>query len=221
MLFFGGSAGNDVRVVDWDVHAAGTLARFQVRGQGVEIEMGLLGEGAALNAAGALAVALGLGEPLEAAARGIAGVEPSPGRMQPRRARGDRLVVDDTYNANPTSVEVALGTARQIADERDAPLVVVLGDMKELGAQSEAAHRKVGEQVADIDAFLFVGCGEGMHVAVDAANARGIDTLWFQDAEECREIGDRLPLNAVVLVKGSRSTQMERVVTPLLEEERR
>lgn len=220
-LFYGRAAGNDVRVIDWDVDADGTLARFQVRGQGVEIEMGLLGQGAALNAAGALAVALGLGEPLEDAARGIAGVEPAPGRMQPRSARGDRLVVDDTYNANPASVEVALGAARAIADKRGAPLVVVLGDMKELGAQSDEAHRKVGEQVADVDAFLFVGCGEGMHIAVDAANARSTDTLWFEDAGECREIGDRLPLNAVVLVKGSRSTGMERVVTPLLEEERR
>lgn len=220
-LFYGRAAGNDVRVVDWDVDTRGTVARFQVRGQGVEIEMGLLGQGAVLNAAGALAVALGLGEPLEDAARGIAGVEPAPGRMQPRSARGDRMVVDDTYNANPASVEVALGAARAIADKRDAPLVVVLGDMKELGAQSDDAHRKVGEQVADVDAFLFVGCGEGMHIAVDAANARGTDTLWFEDAGECREIGDRLPLNAVVLVKGSRSTQMERVVTPLLEEERR
>lgn len=220
-LFYGRAAGNDVRVIDWDVDAEGMLARFQVRGQGVEIEMGLLGQGAALNAAGALAVALGLGEPLEDAARGIAGVEPAPGRMQPRSARGDRLVVDDTYNANPASVEVALGAARAIADKRDAPLVVVLGDMKELGAQSEEAHQKVGEQVADVDAFLFIGCGEGMHIAVDEANARGTDTLWFEDAGECHEIGDRLPLNAVVLVKGSRSTRMERVVTPLLEEESR
>jgi UDP-N-acetylmuramoyl-tripeptide--D-alanyl-D-alanine ligase len=220
-LFYGRSAGNDVRVIDWDVDVDGTLARFQVRGQGVEIEMGLLGEGAVLNAAGALAVALGLGEPLEEAARGIAGVEPAPGRMQLRRARGDRLIVDDTYNANPASVEVALGAVRAIADKRDAPLVVILGDMKELGAQSDDAHRKVGELVADIDAFLFVGCGEGMHLAVDAANGRGTDTLWFEDSGECREIGDRLPLDAVVLVKGSRSTQMERVVTPLIEGRRR
>ncbi len=218
-LFYGRAAGNDVRVIDWEVHAGGTLARFQVRGQGVEIEMGLLGEGAALNAAGALAVALGLGVSLEDAAGGIAAVAPTPGRMQPRRARGDRLIIDDTYNANPASVEVALGAARAIAAQREAPLVVVLGDMKELGAQSEDAHRRVGEQVAEADAFLFVGCGEGMHVAVDAANARGTDTLWFEDAAECREIGDRLPLQAVVLVKGSRSMEMERVVAPLLEGE--
>jgi UDP-N-acetylmuramyl pentapeptide synthase len=88
--------------------------------------------------------------------------------------------------------------------------------MKELGAHAEEAHQKVGELVSDAGAFLFVGCGEGMHEAVATANARGTDTLWFEDAAECGELGDRLPLQAVVLVKGSRSMEMERVITPLL-----
>ena len=83
------------------------------------------------------------------------------------------------------------------------------------------AHRKVGELISDSDAFLFVGCGEGMHEAVATANARGTDTLWFEDAAECGELSERLPLNAVILVKGSRSMGMERVITPLLLEGQR
>ena len=162
-LFYGHAAVNDVRVIDWDVDADGTQARFQVRGQEVEIAMGLLGEGAVLNAAGALAIAFGLEASLEDAARGIAEAAPSPGRMQPLAGSGDRLIIDDSYNANPASVEVALNAARAIAEKREAPLVVILGDMKELGAQSEEAHRKVGELVSDAGVFLFVGCGEAMH----------------------------------------------------------
>ena len=54
-----------------------------------------------------------------------------------------------------------------------------------------------------------------------AANARGTDTLWFEDSLECGGFRDRLPLNAVVLVKGSRSMQMERLITPLLPEAQR
>ena len=219
-LFYGRAASNDVRVIDWDVDAAGTQARFQVRGQEVEIAMGLLGEGAVLNAAGALAIAFGLEVSLEAAASGIAGVQPLSGRMQPRASSGGRLIIDDSYNANPASMEVALNAARAIADKREAPLIVVLGDMKELGEHADDAHRKVGELVSDAGVLLFVGCGEGMHQAVAAANARGADTLWFEDAAECGELGDRLPLHSVVLVKGSRSTAMERAITPLLEGER-
>ena len=220
-LFYGRSAGNDVRVIDWAVDADGTQALFQVRGQEVEIAMRLLGEGAVLNAAGALAIAFGLESSIEDAARGIAAVSPSLGRMRPLRGSGDRLVIDDTYNANPASLEVALNAARGIAEKRAAPLVAVLGDMKELGAHSEEAHRKVGKLVSDADVFLLVGCGEGMHEAVVTANARGTDTLWFEDASECGELSARLPLNAVILVKGSRSTEMERVIAPLLEGEQR
>jgi UDP-N-acetylmuramoyl-tripeptide--D-alanyl-D-alanine ligase len=214
-IFYGRAASNDVRVLDWEADADGTHVQLQVRGQGVDIEMGLVGEGAVLNAAAVLALSLGLGLPLEEAARGIVAVDPLPGRMRPLAGAGDRLLIDDTYNANPASVEVAVSTARAIAERREAPLVVVLGDMKELGSQSEEAHHGVGELIAEADAFLLIGCGDLMHGAVDAANARGIDTLWFEDAMECREITDRLPLNAVVLVKGSRSMEMERVL-PLL-----
>lgn len=219
-LFYGRDASNDVRVLDWLVSAKGTQTRLQVRGQDVELEMGLIGEGAVLNAAGTLALAFGLGLPLEEAARGIVEVEPVAGRMQPLSGLGDRLIIDDSYNANPASMEIAISTARTIAEQRGTPFVVVLGDMKELGEQSEQAHRQVGELVGDTDAFLFIGCGDEMHVAVDVANARGIDTLWFEDASECGEIADRLPLRAVVLVKGSRSMEMERVIAPLREGER-
>jgi UDP-N-acetylmuramoyl-tripeptide--D-alanyl-D-alanine ligase len=215
-LFYGRSAGNDVRVVDWDVDADGTRARFQVRGQDVEIAMGLLGEGAVLNAAGALAIAFGLDVSLEQAARGIAEVAPSPGRMELRAGTAERLIIDDSYNANPASMEVALGAARTIAEKRGTPLVVVLGDMKELGSHAEEAHRAVGKLVSDAGVFLFVGCGEGMHEAVATAGARGTDTLWFEDAAECGDLVDRLPSHAVVLVKGSRSMEMERLISPML-----
>jgi UDP-N-acetylmuramoyl-tripeptide--D-alanyl-D-alanine ligase len=218
-LFYGRDATNDVRVLDWEASAKGTRAELQVRGRGVALEMLLIGEGAVLNAAGALALAFGLGLPLEEAARGIAEVEPLAGRMQSVAGIGDRLIIDDSYNANPASMEVALSTARLIAEQRGTPLVVMLGDMKELGDQSEQAHHRVGELVVDMDVFLFIGCGDAMRTAVGAANGRGIDTLWFEDASECVEIADRLPLHAVVLVKGSRSMEMERLIAPLREGE--
>ena len=220
-LFYGRSAGHDVRVMDWDVDADGTRAGFQVRGRDLEVTMALLGEGAVLNAAGALTIVLGMDLPLEEASRGLVQVKPSPGRLQPRTGSGDRLVIDDSYNSNPASLEVAVETARAIAEKRDAPLVGILGDMKELGSHSEDAHRRVGDLVADADAFLFVGCGGAMHEAVARANTRGTDTLWFEDTVECGELSDRLPLNAVILVKGSRTMQMERVIAPLLEERQR
>lgn len=217
-LYYGRAAENDIRVLDWDIDGDRTRASMQVRGEAVDVRLRLLGEGAVLNAAGAMAMVYGLGLSTTAAAAGMINVTPTEGRLLPRVGRGDRFLIDDTYNANPASVEVALSTARVIAERRQAPLVVVLGDMKELGELSEKAHQEVGALVADTGAFLFIGCGAEMHAAVDAANAKGMDTLWFEDSEGCAELSDRLPLNAVVLVKGSRSMKMERVLAPLLEE---
>jgi UDP-N-acetylmuramoyl-tripeptide--D-alanyl-D-alanine ligase len=93
--------------------------------------------------------------------------------------------------------------------------------MKELGAHSIDAHREAGELVADADVFLFVGCGEEMRAAVAAASEKGADTLWFERAADCDQVIDRLPLHSVVLVKGSRSMQMERVIDSLLGGENR
>ncbi|MEM7434595.1 MAG: UDP-N-acetylmuramoyl-tripeptide--D-alanyl-D-alanine ligase [Myxococcota bacterium] len=217
-LLYGRAAENDVRVLGWSVERERTLATMQVRGRSVSVSLRLLGEGAVLNAAGAVTVAYGLDLPLEPIIAGMADVAPAAGRLVPRKGVEERLVIDDTYNANPASVAVALSTAKAVADERRAPLVVLLGDMKELGTESAKAHQQVGSLVAEAEVFLFVGCGHEMHAAIDAANARGIDTLWFEDSADCAQLADRLPLNAVVLVKGSRSMQMERALAPLLEE---
>ena len=214
-LFYGKAAESDVRVLDWSVGGEGTRARLQLRGREVGLALRLLGEGAVLNAAGALAIAFGLDLSIDEAARGLSTITPTPGRLNPIPGGADRLIVDDTYNANPASVSVALSTARALADARKAPLVVVLGDMKELGSHSEEAHRAVGDQVAEAGAFLFVGCGPQMQRGVDVANARGVDTLWFENSVDCVQLGERLPLNAVVLIKGSRSMEMERAIAPL------
>ena len=117
------------------------------------------------------------------------------------------------------SLAVALRTAGALAGRRQAPLLVVLGDMKELGHYSQREHQKAGVEVADSGAFLFVGVGEEMREAVVSAGAAGVDTLWFADSEIAAEqIADRFPVPGVVLVKGSRSMKMERVIEPLLEE---
>ena len=55
--------------------------------------------------------------------------------------------------------------------------MVILGDMRELGEHSAEAHRQVGALTAEAGAFLFIGCGESMHDAIEVASARGIDTL--------------------------------------------
>jgi UDP-N-acetylmuramoyl-tripeptide--D-alanyl-D-alanine ligase len=219
-LFFGTEASSDVRLLESSVGPEGTRARLLVEGRPVEIGLRLFGEGAVMNAAASLAVSAAMGLSLEATAQGMAQVAASPGRLQPRSAERGILIIDDSYNANPLSAELALRTAERVARHRGAPLLVALGDMKELGLGAAEAHRQLGERVADVAPQLFVGVGEHMRDAVAVAQRRGIETLWYEDsaAAGAEALRERLPDGAVLLVKGSRSVQMERMLEPLLEE---
>lgn len=165
----------------------------------------------ALAAAGA-GVALGLG-PAEVA-RGLAEARPVRGRCVWRPA-GHVRILDDTYNANPASVRAALETA--VAHRGPGRLVVVLGDMLELGAAADEAHREAGRQVAASGAAEFVGMGPHARLAVEAAREAGIGathhTTTFEDT--VAHLLKRVAPGDLVLVKGSRGMRMERVADAL------
>jgi UDP-N-acetylmuramoyl-tripeptide--D-alanyl-D-alanine ligase len=219
---FGVSAGADVRLVSHRVdRELATHASYEVKGVGtVEIRLRLLGESAAQNAAAALAVAVAFGhDPLLSATR-LAEVPPTEGRMC-AVSGGAFCVIDDSYNANPRSTEMALETARALADARGVGLVAVLADMRELGAQSRALHEALGAFAAErARGLVFVGTE--MKAAAAAARRAKHDRL---EIAEVADAADAVaPLRAlahpgdVVLVKGSRSMRTERVVEALTAE---
>ncbi len=130
----------------------------------LEANLGLLGAASAMNAAAAVAaVTSAYGQPLgrtdlAAIARALAAVVPVAGRLSTRAVAGV-IVIDDTYNANPRSVRVALEAARETADGLRARLIVALGDMLELGALAPAMHAEAVRDVyrARPDACIAVG----------------------------------------------------------------
>jgi UDP-N-acetylmuramyl pentapeptide synthase len=177
--------------------------------------MGFAGRHNVVNALAAAGVGLALGLSLEQIAHGLEAARPAKGRCVWRHAGGLRIL-DDTYNANPTSVGAALAT---LAAAADAPRrVVVLGDMLELGAISESAHREMGRAVAGSGAAEFIGVGRWAQVAVDAARQAGLaeshHVSTFEDTVAL--LLKRLAPGDAVLVKGSRGMRMERVVDALV-----
>jgi UDP-N-acetylmuramoyl-tripeptide--D-alanyl-D-alanine ligase len=132
-----------------------------------------------------------------------------------REASGVRIL-DDTYNANPVSVRAALETVT--AARGPGRLVVVLGDMLELGAGADDAHREVGRRVAALGADELVGVGARARLAVEAARAAGLGearhVMTFEDT--VAHLLKRLAPGDVILVKGSRGMRMERAVERLL-----
>ena len=191
--------------------------RFTLEAGGArqEVTLGLAGRHNVINALAAAAAGVALGIPLADVARGLAAVRPVAGRCVWRQA-GAVSILDDTYNASPVSVRAALDTVD--AHRRGRRVIVVLGDMLELGAITDDTHREVGRAVAALPADEFVGVGRAMQAAVDAAKEAGLTEArhltTFEDT--VAHLLKRLTAGDLVLVKGSRGMRMERVVDALV-----
>lgn len=214
---YGRAPGADLELLSFDVDESlhtQCMYRFHADGRAVAARISMLGEAAAMNVAAALSVVHALGKSVDTAIRALETIPATDGRMHPYEGVRGTLVLDDTYNANPRSMDIAIETAAALAARRNARVVAVLGTMAELGPTSREHHLLVGERVAAERVPVFVGCGEAMRPAVDLARSLGVaDCRWVEDAIEARAtVETLLERGDVLLVKGSRSMAMERVV---------
>lgn len=222
-LTFGRGGAATVRVASREAKPTGSTVRFvsQLDGRSDErtVALRLVGEGAAKNAAAALALALVLRGPdaLDAATAALETLRAPAGRMDLTTGAFGILLLDDTYNASPRAMENALEAAADLARGSGGRLVVVLGDMLELGALETELHARVGETVARLGASFFVACGARMRAAAEDARELGADlVLEIDDAVDAIEpVRTFVREHDVVLVKGSRGMRMERVVAAL------
>jgi UDP-N-acetylmuramoyl-tripeptide--D-alanyl-D-alanine ligase len=146
----------------------------------------------------------------------LGAVEPVAGRLVLRQAGGVR-VLDDTYNASPSSVRVALETAREIADGTGARMVVALGDMLELGTLSHELHIEAISRAIAIRPAALVLVGPEMTRAASAMpHTGGVELITAADSATAAPIvRDQLRDGDLLLVKGSRGIAMERVMEGL------
>ncbi len=228
---FGTSEHAQVRLVSARLRADGTEVVVEIKGFGeLTLTLGLIGYAAALDACAALACVLALrGEnALLAASAGLANVQPAPGRMAPRRLQRGVVVIDDTYNANPRSAQVSLETLKELTSAPEKRSIAILSDMKELGALSQVEHARIGEFCVRNGIDMLVGCGpEMVHATALAARlAAGRLAPYptrvvhvFDPLDAIRVVRSFWRSGDVVLVKGSRSMQMERVVSGLCQGE--
>jgi UDP-N-acetylmuramoyl-tripeptide--D-alanyl-D-alanine ligase len=179
-----------------------------------EYRVNLLGRHQVANALFAVAVSEELGLARAEIQRGLAECKPPKMRMQFWEAGGIR-VLDDAYNANADSMIAALETLR------DLPLqgrrVAVLGDMGELGAQSEAAHAEVGRRAAGLEIGQLFAVGKMAPVMAKAARDAGLSrVIEFENVEVAiKAVKGFLKTGDVVLLKASRSLRLERIAETL------
>jgi UDP-N-acetylmuramoyl-tripeptide--D-alanyl-D-alanine ligase len=131
--------------------------------------------------------------------------------------RGGVRILNDCYNANPTSMESALDTLISIPIPGQGKRIAVLGDMLELGDTSAAEHRNLGKRVAEMDLDLLLAYGPEMSRTVEAARISGLDRAVHYASHESliRDLVSFVEEGDIVLVKGSRGTHMEIVVERL------
>jgi UDP-N-acetylmuramoyl-tripeptide--D-alanyl-D-alanine ligase len=187
-----------------------------------ELIMPLLGEAGAMAAAAGLAVAEGvLGRALgpEELDRAIVGLSAGhEGRLTLRPLADGTLVLDDSYNANPSSMRASIVAAIEVSHHEKRRLVLVLGEMRELGRVAAAEHAAVGRFAAELGAsyVLAVG-GEAVRTAEEALE-RGVPALFAPDSNQA--IAPALAAvqpGDVVLVKGSRALATEKIVAAIVE----
>lgn len=173
------------------------------------VQLSLPGRHNVANALAALAAATAAGVGFDAAVQALAVVRPTAGRLIVNRGMRDCRLIDDTYNANPLSLTAAV----EFATSLGAPVWLVLGDMGELGASAQALHAEAGVQVRRAGVARLFTFG---NLSRAASESFGVAAQHFNDLDMLLDTLRReLPAGITVLVKGSRSMQMERVVEAL------
>ena len=215
--FFTGLAGHR-RVIRFglDAHAdvtarhdrrAATNLFTLVTPQGeIEVSLPLLGQHNVLNAVAAASLALAVDVPLATIKEGLEAAAAVGGRGAQRKHASGALIIDDTYNANPASFAAAIDTLASFVGTR----ILVVGDMRELGADAESLHAEVGALAASkgIDRLYAVG-----QLSRATANAFGGEARHFADqAALITALRGELESSMTVLIKGSRGSAMDRVV---------
>ncbi|MFA6278880.1 MAG: UDP-N-acetylmuramoyl-tripeptide--D-alanyl-D-alanine ligase [Candidatus Paceibacterota bacterium] len=173
---------------------------------------GSVGKIQLLPVAAALAAALAYEIPLKEALEALEAYEPPPGRGRLLDGKNESIIIDDSYNSSPAAVEEALSTLKAFPHAKRR--VAVLGDMLELGRYSVIEHERIATQVNE-SADVIVAVGIRARAFISAA--KNAEVLLFDNSRAAAEaLPSLIHEGDVILVKGSQSIRMERVVESLL-----
>ncbi len=182
-----------------------------------DVELAVRGAYQVTNAAQAATVALHLGVPLDAVVAALAVAGTASWRMELATSRDGVLVLNDAYNASPSSMRASLHTFGHLPVP--GRRIAVLGQMRELGQIAPTEHARVGELVFDAGVSLLVTVGPGTDELAAAARARGVEVQRVGDRDEAvAALRAIVAPGDAVLVKASRLVGLEHVAEALLNE---
>jgi len=220
---YGFSTGTDYRIALREPRGlAGARLRIErASGSSVDADSPLLGAAGALAVAASLAVVEWLigramtGEELRRALSELGSA--GEGRLTPIVLSDGTLVIDDSYNANPASMRASIAVAAELAAEHGQRLLLVLGEMRELGALSASEHQALGRFAAERDVVHVFGVGGDARLVTDEVVRVGKSATFAEDADRAISlVSASVEPGNVVLVKGSRSIATEKIVRALV-----
>ncbi len=216
IMTFGINNPADVMVEEMSpLNPFGYRIHVNARGERAWVDLHLFGRFQAYNALASIAVGLALGVELKDAARRLSEFHPASLRTEIEEFQGIRLV-KDCYNASPTATLEALTSLRDLKRAPGGRMMVLLGDMLELGNYEELYHRVVGEKASHLPLDLVVTVGERARTIHEVVNNAGLPCRHYDTADEAGHyLGEALRPNDTLFIKGSRLMKLENAVDAL------
>lgn len=213
----------DATAVDVDdTHLVGLRLSVLTNGKTIPIQTSLLGRHNAYAVLAAVAVGCIMDVPTDETLKAVDAFKPLPHRMELKRSKRYGLILDDTYNASPTATRGALTTLARL--EASHHKIAVLGDMRELGGQTETHHECLAELIHDLGIDRVFTVGDLACQITDALRTKwGWSPKRARHAADLDQLEERLSESvaendALILVKGARAMALdhlvERLVTP-------
>lgn len=211
VISFGESQSADIRATDIGVNEMGCCEfTLHANDESHSVFLKVMGKHNVFNALACAGACLALNMPLSLIAAGLQAFEGVEGRLIEKPGFAGSAVIDDSYNANPASVRAAI----DVLGTRKGHKIFILGDMAELGVETQLAHAEMGAYAREGDIDEFYALGE---FSRQAADSFGDNAHWFASHDNLvRYLKQQLNSDTTVLVKGSRSAHMDRVVADII-----
>ena len=215
-MIFAGTKEGTIRAIDIQQSADGSEFTIIEGAHRCRAQLPVPGIHMVQNALLAVAAGRAFGLSLEEAAAGLASAPLTKARLQIKEINGVQFL-DDSYNANPDSMKAALQTLVEL--DADGERIAVLGEMRELGKETERGHQEVGEAAASFEIDHLIGIGEMGGVIARAAQRAGLaKTSTVGSTSEAAELlSDITEPGDLVLIKGSRLARTEEVIEKFAE----
>jgi UDP-N-acetylmuramoyl-tripeptide--D-alanyl-D-alanine ligase len=211
---FGKTSSSDIKVEK--ISISSNSSRFCI--DGTEVFLPLPGAGNVENAAAAWAVCGKFAITADDFADAVKNLPPISMRAQLMQI-GNLTVLNDCYNANPASMKNALDILSQFGSSNSRRPVFICGDMAELGIQTEHFHAELGLAIANSNIKLLLTVGEFSKITADTAKSNVTHDLQIKSFKDtitaCNELKEYVKDSDIVLVKGSRTVGLEKIIEKL------